>query len=103
MKPAWLEGLIGESFFGICGIHEHKRKNEKNIFCLDCCQSFCPHCLPTHHSHPILQVYILSVYVYIYFHSNCVITILFTHRKINSTTNGCIYITLICSCSKNFS
>lgn len=56
MKPAWLEGLIGESFFGICGIHEHKRKNEKNIFCLDCCQSFCPHCLPTHHSHPILQV-----------------------------------------------
>nr|XP_043634869.1 protein RGF1 INDUCIBLE TRANSCRIPTION FACTOR 1 [Erigeron canadensis] len=56
MKPAWLEGLMGESFFGICGIHEHKRKNEKNIFCLDCCQSFCPHCLPSHHSHPILQV-----------------------------------------------
>lgn len=56
MKPAWLEGLMEESFFGICGVHEHKRKNEKNIFCLDCCQSFCPHCLPTHHSHPLLQV-----------------------------------------------
>ncbi|PWA79949.1 PLATZ transcription factor family protein [Artemisia annua] len=54
--PAWLQGLMSESFFGICGIHENKRKNEKNIFCLDCCQSFCPHCLPTHHSHPILQV-----------------------------------------------
>ncbi|KAI3518858.1 hypothetical protein L1887_07701 [Cichorium endivia] len=56
MKPAWLEGLMEESFFGICGVHENKRKNEKNIFCLDCCQSFCPHCLPTHHSHPLLQV-----------------------------------------------
>lgn len=54
--PAWLEGLMGESFFGICGVHENKRKNEKNIYCLDCCQSFCPHCLPTHHSHPLLQV-----------------------------------------------
>ncbi|KAJ0463970.1 putative transcription factor interactor and regulator Znf-B family [Helianthus annuus] len=61
MKPAWLEGLIGESFFGICRFHENKRKNEKNIFCLDCCQSFCPHCLPTHHSHPLLQVYIFSI------------------------------------------
>ncbi|XAR56083.1 hypothetical protein NMG60_11036400 [Bertholletia excelsa] len=56
MKPAWLEGLLGETFFAACGVHHNRRKNEKNIFCLDCCQSFCPHCLPSHPSHPLLQV-----------------------------------------------
>ncbi|XP_027089608.1 protein RGF1 INDUCIBLE TRANSCRIPTION FACTOR 1-like [Coffea arabica] len=56
MKPAWLEGLTAETFFAGCGVHENRRKNEKNIFCLDCCQSFCPHCLPSHHSHHFLQV-----------------------------------------------
>ncbi|XP_057510518.1 protein RGF1 INDUCIBLE TRANSCRIPTION FACTOR 1 [Actinidia eriantha] len=47
---------MGETFFGSCGVHHNRRKNEKNIFCLDCCQSFCPHCLPSHRSHPLLQV-----------------------------------------------
>ncbi|KAL1538474.1 protein RGF1 INDUCIBLE TRANSCRIPTION FACTOR 1 [Salvia divinorum] len=57
MKPAWLEGLMAESFFAACGVHQNCRKNEKNIFCLNCCQSFCPHCLLSHHpSHPLLQV-----------------------------------------------
>ncbi|XP_009772449.1 protein RGF1 INDUCIBLE TRANSCRIPTION FACTOR 1 [Nicotiana tabacum] len=56
MKPAWLEGLMAEKFFAGCGVHGNRRKNEKNIFCLECCQSFCPHCLPSHHSHPLLQV-----------------------------------------------
>lgn len=60
MKPAWLQGLMAETFFAACGVHENRRKNEKNIFCLDCCQSFCPHCLPSHHSHPLLQVGVLS-------------------------------------------
>ncbi|KAF5733577.1 hypothetical protein HS088_TW16G00017 [Tripterygium wilfordii] len=55
-KPPWLEGLMGETFFGVCGIHENLRKNEKNIFCLHCCLSICPHCLPSHRSHPLLQV-----------------------------------------------
>ncbi|XP_019150562.1 PREDICTED: uncharacterized protein LOC109147353 [Ipomoea nil] len=55
-KPAWMEGLMAETFFGGCGVHQHRRKNEKNIFCLLCCQSFCPHCLPSHQSHPFLQV-----------------------------------------------
>ncbi|KAL0442310.1 UNVERIFIED_CONTAM: hypothetical protein Slati_1953700 [Sesamum latifolium] len=58
--PAWLQGLMAETFFGACGIHENRRKNEKNIFCLNCCHSLCPHCLPSHqypsHSHPLLQV-----------------------------------------------
>lgn len=56
MKPAWLRGLIEETFFSGCGVHESRRKNEKNIFCLNCCRSICPHCLPSHCSHPLLQV-----------------------------------------------
>lgn len=56
MKPAWLEALLSETFFVSCEFHQNKRKNEKNIFCLICCQSFCPHCLPCQHSHPLLQV-----------------------------------------------
>ncbi|CAH9110734.1 unnamed protein product [Cuscuta epithymum] len=58
VKPAWLERLMAEeSFFAVCGAHQHRRKkNEKNIFCLLCCQSFCPHCLPSHQSHPLLQI-----------------------------------------------
>ncbi|WJX28098.1 hypothetical protein P8452_16855 [Trifolium repens] len=56
MKPAWLERLMGETFFGDCGVHKNQRKNEKNIFCLHCCLSICPHCLPSHTSHPLLQV-----------------------------------------------
>lgn len=57
IKPAWLEGLMAETFFGGCGVHENRRKNEKNIFCLLCCLSICPHCLFSHRSHPLLQVY----------------------------------------------
>ncbi|CAN8290527.1 unnamed protein product [Cochlearia groenlandica] len=55
-KPAWLEGLMAETFFSHCGIHENKRKSEKNVYCLLCCLSVCPHCLPSHCSHPLLQV-----------------------------------------------
>ncbi|KAK1304307.1 hypothetical protein QJS10_CPB11g01447 [Acorus calamus] len=55
-KPAWLEGLMSETFFGNCGGHENKKKNEKNIFCLGCCRSICHHCVPSHRSHPLLQV-----------------------------------------------
>ncbi|XP_020976621.1 uncharacterized protein LOC107637675 isoform X4 [Arachis ipaensis] len=54
--PAWLEGLMRETFFGGCGAHQNQRKNEKNVFCLHCCLSICPHCLPFHRLHPLLQV-----------------------------------------------
>ncbi|XP_031132190.1 uncharacterized protein LOC116033578 isoform X2 [Ipomoea triloba] len=61
VKPAWLERLMAEeSFFAGCGLHQQRRKNEKNIFCLLCCQSFCPHCLPSHQSHPLLQPYTIN-------------------------------------------
>ncbi|KAJ3679284.1 hypothetical protein LUZ60_017295 [Juncus effusus] len=54
--PGWLGGLVEETFFVGCSSHESRRKNEKNIFCLDCCTSICPHCAPHHSSHPLLQV-----------------------------------------------
>jgi len=55
-KPAWMEGLLSEKFFVGCGTHDTARKNEKNIYCLDCCKSICPHCLPAHLTHRLLQV-----------------------------------------------
>ncbi|XP_025694784.1 protein RGF1 INDUCIBLE TRANSCRIPTION FACTOR 1 isoform X2 [Arachis hypogaea] len=58
--PAWLEGLMRETFFGGCGAHQNQRKNEKNVFCLHCCLSICPHCLPFHRLHPLLQPYTIN-------------------------------------------
>ncbi|KAH9313757.1 hypothetical protein KI387_022384, partial [Taxus chinensis] len=55
-KPAWLEALLIEKFFAGCSIHESAKKNEKNIFCLDCHRSICPHCLSAHRSHRLLQI-----------------------------------------------
>ncbi|XP_077246853.1 protein RGF1 INDUCIBLE TRANSCRIPTION FACTOR 1-like [Tasmannia lanceolata] len=54
--PHWLECLLGEEFFNPCLLHETAKKNEKNIFCLDCCTSICPHCLSLHRSHRLLQI-----------------------------------------------
>ncbi|XP_068655555.1 protein RGF1 INDUCIBLE TRANSCRIPTION FACTOR 1-like [Aristolochia californica] len=55
-RPAWLRGLMTETFFELCVTHDSARKNEKNIFCLCCCRSICSNCLPSHRSHPLLQV-----------------------------------------------
>ncbi|XP_078433263.1 protein RGF1 INDUCIBLE TRANSCRIPTION FACTOR 1-like [Wolffia australiana] len=57
--PPWLGGLLKEeAFFSSCFSHEHRKKNEKNIFCLGCCCSICPHCASSsaHITHPLLQV-----------------------------------------------
>ncbi|XP_065864421.1 protein RGF1 INDUCIBLE TRANSCRIPTION FACTOR 1 [Euphorbia lathyris] len=54
--PHWLQVLLTEKFFNACVIHEEAKKNEKNIFCLDCCISICPHCLSPHSSHRLLQI-----------------------------------------------
>ncbi|KAK7304735.1 hypothetical protein VNO77_42622 [Canavalia gladiata] len=55
-KPAWLEALYTQKFFVECSHHENAKKNEKNICCLDCSTSICPHCLPSHRFHRLLQV-----------------------------------------------
>ncbi|KAJ1416026.1 hypothetical protein SESBI_17545 [Sesbania bispinosa] len=54
--PNWLLILKEEKFFTPCLIHDSVKKNEKNIFCLDCCTSICPHCLPLHNPHVLLQI-----------------------------------------------
>ncbi|KAI3504316.1 hypothetical protein L1887_32891 [Cichorium endivia] len=54
--PAWLESLLSETYFNPCMIHEDAKKNEKNIFCLDCCEAICHHCLDRHTSHRLLQI-----------------------------------------------
>lgn len=54
--PNWLEAMLGEKFFNPCMIHDTAKKNERNIFCLDCCSSFCPQCLPPHRLHRLLQI-----------------------------------------------
>ncbi|GKB71037.1 putative PLATZ transcription factor family protein [Tanacetum coccineum] len=55
-KPAWLDALYAQQFFNPCTIHEHAKKNEKNICCIDCCISICPHCYHAHRFHRLLQV-----------------------------------------------
>ncbi|KAF8012920.1 hypothetical protein BT93_I0934 [Corymbia citriodora subsp. variegata] len=56
LLPRWLHALLTEKFFNACIIHEEARKNEKNIFCLDCSTSLCPHCFSHHRSHRLLQI-----------------------------------------------
>jgi hypothetical protein len=92
MKPAWLERLMGETFFGDCGVHKNQRKNEKSIFCLHCCLSICPHCLSSHASHPLLQV--LLLHINSFFHSFYTqLYIYYSH--INSIINILIFVILI--------
>ncbi|KAF6147652.1 hypothetical protein GIB67_031643, partial [Kingdonia uniflora] len=55
-KPAWLVALYNEKFFVGCSTHENAKKNEKNICCIDCCTSICPHCIPSHRYHRLLQI-----------------------------------------------
>ncbi|GLJ05038.1 hypothetical protein SUGI_0009850 [Cryptomeria japonica] len=55
-KPAWLEALLTDQFFVPCSIHLEYKKNEVNIFCVDCSSSICQHCLISHRSHRLLQV-----------------------------------------------
>ncbi|XP_047324650.1 protein RGF1 INDUCIBLE TRANSCRIPTION FACTOR 1-like [Impatiens glandulifera] len=54
--PPCLEGLLTEKFFNSCLIHQESKKNEKNVFCFDCCRGICSHCLPFHSSHHLLQI-----------------------------------------------
>ncbi|KAI5647445.1 hypothetical protein M9H77_33450 [Catharanthus roseus] len=54
--PQWLKSLLAEKFFNACIIHEDAKKNEKNVFCLDCREGICPNCLSLHSSHRLLQI-----------------------------------------------
>ncbi|XP_073313789.1 protein RGF1 INDUCIBLE TRANSCRIPTION FACTOR 1-like isoform X1 [Primulina huaijiensis] len=54
--PRWLLALLREKFFNGCIIHEDSKKNEKNVFCLDCCEGICSHCFVHHPSHRLFQI-----------------------------------------------
>ncbi|KAK8522767.1 hypothetical protein V6N12_056463 [Hibiscus sabdariffa] len=54
-KTDWLSTLLGTQFFGPCSDHQDIRKNEKNIFCIDCGLVFCRNC-KVHSQHLSLQV-----------------------------------------------
>ncbi|KAG7558440.1 B-box-type zinc finger [Arabidopsis thaliana x Arabidopsis arenosa] len=56
----WIDTLLNSEFFGICMNHKYLRKNEKNVFCIDCNVEICRHCCNTvtdsHYLHRRLQI-----------------------------------------------
>ncbi|KAF5939354.1 hypothetical protein HYC85_023613 [Camellia sinensis] len=54
----WVITLLHSKFFGSCDNHSDLRKNEKNVFCIDCDLCFCKHCISssTHELHRWLQI-----------------------------------------------
>ncbi|WCJ33655.1 PLATZ transcription factor family protein [Euphorbia peplus] len=52
----WLTSLLNRKFFDSCIIHQQLRKNEKNVFCMDCNLEFCRHCVKSHFLHRQLQI-----------------------------------------------
>ncbi|KAG8634793.1 protein RGF1 INDUCIBLE TRANSCRIPTION FACTOR 1 isoform X2 [Manihot esculenta] len=56
MKSDWLSRLLQSKFFTSCDDHQGLRKNEKNVFCIDCNREFCRHCVKSHCLHRQLQI-----------------------------------------------
>ncbi|XAR63697.1 hypothetical protein NMG60_11023727 [Bertholletia excelsa] len=54
----WVTNLLHSKFFGSCVDHRDLRKNEKNVFCIDCNLCFCKHCIASsaHCFHRWLQI-----------------------------------------------
>ncbi|CAI7771179.1 unnamed protein product [Closterium sp. NIES-53] len=55
-RPQWLDCLLKGDFFSPCTQHVSLKKNEMNLFCLDCMKELCQHCMPSHQSHKLLQI-----------------------------------------------
>ncbi|KAG2652848.1 protein RGF1 INDUCIBLE TRANSCRIPTION FACTOR 1-like [Panicum virgatum] len=53
----WLRGLLSEEFFDACAAHPGERKNDKNLFCVDCAAALCRRCLPHEPAHDVLQIW----------------------------------------------
>ncbi|KAF8389697.1 hypothetical protein HHK36_024216 [Tetracentron sinense] len=56
----WMDTLLKSKFFGSCLDHLELRKNEMNVYCVDCQCSFCHHCLSSavHNSdHKLLKIF----------------------------------------------
>ncbi|KAK9276959.1 hypothetical protein L1049_006498 [Liquidambar formosana] len=57
-KPNWVNTLLHSKFFGSCVDHRDLRKNERNVFCIDCNLCYCKHCITSsaHCLHRWLQI-----------------------------------------------
>ncbi|KAB1205890.1 hypothetical protein CJ030_MR7G027925 [Morella rubra] len=55
-RTDWLSTLLHSKFFGSCIQHQEHRKNEENVFCLDCSLGICRHCTTDHGLHRRLQI-----------------------------------------------
>ncbi|KAL3644741.1 hypothetical protein CASFOL_009921 [Castilleja foliolosa] len=59
----WVSGLLRSKFFGSCSEHGELKKNEMNLFCLDCNLCLCKHCV-TSSSHDDDRLLQICKYVY---------------------------------------
>lgn len=55
-RPEWLHGLLTAKFFTGCQRHAVSKKNERNIYCVDCTDCVCQHCMDSHSRHRLLQI-----------------------------------------------
>ncbi|AES99202.1 PLATZ transcription factor family protein, putative [Medicago truncatula] len=57
-QPKWLQDFLGKKFFRACSAHSDRR-NELNIYCINCKESACQYGLSSgfHHDHRILKIY----------------------------------------------
>ncbi|GJP32194.1 hypothetical protein CLOM_g118 [Closterium sp. NIES-68] len=55
-RPRWLDCLLKGEFFSPCTSHVSLKKNEMNLFCMDCMEELCQHCMSSHQSHKMLQI-----------------------------------------------
>ncbi|CAL5212202.1 unnamed protein product [Lathyrus oleraceus] len=57
LTPPWLERLLSTKFFSPCKAHFNAPRNECNMYCLDCKESFCFYCKQSwHNDHQVIQI-----------------------------------------------
>lgn len=62
----WVSDLLRSKFFGACVDHGELRKNEKNLFCIDCNLCLCKHCVTSSSSHHRCLHRLLQICKYVY-------------------------------------
>ncbi|KAK2433829.1 protein RGF1 INDUCIBLE TRANSCRIPTION FACTOR [Trifolium repens] len=57
VTPPWLEQLLSTTFFSACKTHIKAPRNECNMYCLECRESFCYCCRQAwHNDHQVIQI-----------------------------------------------
>ncbi|MCL7042356.1 hypothetical protein MKW94_027347 [Papaver nudicaule] len=60
----WMQSLLKSRFFGVCDDHKESKKNEVNLFCIDCHKCLCQHCFSS--SSHCLHQQTLQIRRYVY-------------------------------------